>query len=156
LDYEGASRYPAIATLREFAPRWSQQRPLLAIDFHCPSLREASDAPGSSERIFFMNSMDAAVAGEAERFQVMLERAQRGPLRYQRRHNLAFGTRWNTAEIAAPSFLGWASRLPGVRAATVLEVPYANVDSVAVTPESARLLGRDLAMAMKLYLNGGT
>jgi hypothetical protein len=156
LDYEGASRYPAIAAMRELVPRWSRQRPLLAIDFHCPSLREASDAPGSSERIFFMNSIDAAVAGEAERFQVMLERAQRGPLRYQRRHNLAFGTRWNTAEVAAPSFLGWTSRLPGIRAATVLEVPYANVDSVAVTPESARLLGRDLAVAMKLYLNGDT
>jgi hypothetical protein len=152
LDYEGTSRYAAVAALRELAPQWLQGRRLMALDFHCPSIREASDVAGSSERIFFMNSQDEAVAGEAERFQAMLERVQRGPLQYRRRHDLPFGARWNTAEIAAPSFLGWASRLPNIGAAAVIEIPYANVDSVPVTAESARLLGRDLAVAMHKYL----
>jgi hypothetical protein len=38
-----------------------------------------------------------------------------------------------------------------VRVATVLEVPYANAGGVEVTDESARQLGKDLAVAMQSY-----
>jgi hypothetical protein len=156
LDYQGESRYPEVAALRRIVPEWLNGRPLIAIDFHCSYIREASDSPGSSQRVFFMNSMVDSTAHEAARYQTLLEQLQRGPLRYQRRHDLPFGSRWNTAEIAAPSFLGWASNLPETRMATVLEVPYADANGVTVTPDSARLLGRDMAVALDAYLAART
>jgi hypothetical protein len=152
LDYSGDSRYAEVAALRQWVAEHADGRSIVAIDFHCPYVREASEDPGSSERVFFMNSMDAGVAAETSLLQSLLEARQRGPLRYRRIHDLGFGVRWNTGEIAERSFLGWASRLPHVKAAAVLEIPYANVGKVTVTPDVARALGRDLAVAIRAYL----
>lgn len=151
LDYAGTSRYAAVAALREYVARRPAPPLRLAMDMHCSYLREASDEPGSSERVFFMSSMVPAVAAETARFQRALAAGRTGPIPYDPRHDLPFGMRWNTAEIAGRSFIGWASQLPDIWAATVLEVPYANANGVAVTPESARTLGRDLAHALERY-----
>ena len=153
LDYQGESRYASVRALREYVDRESEASLRMAIDLHCPFLRETSDAAGSSERVFFMNSMAPAVEAETKRFQTVLARELRGPIPYSLRHDLALGMRFNTLEIATPSFLGWASQLPGIWVATVLEVPYANADGVEVNPDSARALGRDLAVAMRGYFD---
>ena len=73
-------------------------------------------------------------------------------MRYDGRSDLPFSVRWNTEEIATASFLGWASSPPEIQVAAVLELPYANAGGVAVTPESARQLGRDLAVSMQAYI----
>lgn len=126
----------------------------VAIDFHCAFLREYSEAPGSSERIFFMQSGNPLVATEALQFGRDLRRVQRGPLMYDGRYDLPLGGRWNTPELAGPSFLGWAERQPGVWLASVLEMPYANAAGAAVTPESARAFCADFATALHNYLKG--
>jgi hypothetical protein len=46
----------------------------------------------------------------------------------------------------------WAEDVPGIYAATSLEVPYATANGQAVTAESARALGHDLARAMRELL----
>lgn len=151
LDYTGTSRYASVAALRELVARRRAPPLRLAIDMHCSYLREAGDAPGSSERVFFAGSMVPAVAAETARLQRALAAHRTGPIPYESRHDLPFGMRWNTSDIAGQSFLAWASQLPDIWAATVLEVPYANANGVAVTPDTARALGNDLAHALQLY-----
>ena len=52
------------------------------------------------------------------------------------------------------SFALWAEELPGNRIATTVELPYASVGSAAVTAKTARAFGRDLARALRLFLDG--
>ena len=99
----------------------------------------------------------AAVAGlefSAERFGEILERVQSGPLVYRTTNNLAFGTSWNTAKnfTAGPSVASWAGGLPGVKLGTTIEFPYASVGDAEVNADTARLFGRDLARAIREYL----
>lgn len=150
LDYRGESRYHSVKALRELVSTRSPQT-MLAIDMHCSYLREASQQPGCSEELFFADSMNPNVAAETAVFKRILRRDRRGPIPYDGRSDLPFGVRWNTEETAAPSFVGWASQLPGVRVAAVLEVPYANAGGVEVTDESAMQLGKDLAVAIQSY-----
>ncbi len=154
LDYSGESQYASVAALRKLIADPTTGPLRVAIDFHCSFLREDSEAPGSSERIFFMQSGNPKIAGEAQRFGRDLRRAQRGPLLYDGQYDLPLGVRWNTPELAGPSFLGWAEQQPSVWFATVLELPYANAAGAAVTPESARAFGADFATALRNYLSG--
>ena len=48
----------------------------------------------------------------------------------------------------------WVGGLPGVIFGTSLEIPYANAAGKAVTAETARAFGRDLAHALRVYLEG--
>ena len=150
LDYRGDGRYRSVVALKALIEQLPR-RPMFAMDLHCSYLREATKQPGCSEELFFMGSMNSKVVAETAKFQQILRGGQRGPIRYDGRSDLPFGVRWNTEEIATPSFIGWASNLPDIQVATVLELPYANAGGVAVTPESARQLGRDLAISMQAY-----
>ena len=42
--------------------------------------------------------------------------------------------------------------LPGIGLATTFEIPYANASGQPVTADSARAFGRDLAKALRRYL----
>ena len=42
--------------------------------------------------------------------------------------------------------------MPGVAFGTTIELPYAVAGGVPVTPESARAFGRDLAKAMRVFI----
>jgi hypothetical protein len=151
LDYRGDSRYRSVMALKKLIEQLPR-RPMFAMDLHCSYLRETTKQPGCSEELFFMGSMNSKVVAETAKFQQILRGKQRGPIRYDGRSDLPFGVRWNTEEIAAPSFLGWVSNLPDTQVATVLELPYANAGGAVVGPETARQLGRDLAIAMQSYL----
>ena len=84
----------------------------------------------------------------------MLETIQTGPLVYRSKNNLPFGQGWNNKAnyTAGKPFSHWAAELPGVRAATTIEVAYANAEGKTVTDDSARALGHDLARALRKYL----
>jgi hypothetical protein len=150
LDYRGESRYQSVSALKELIEN-VKPLPMLAMDLHCSYLRESTQQPGCSEQLFFMASMDPNVAARTAKFQQILRTEQRGPIRYDGRSDLPFGMRWNDEAVATPSFVGWASKLPEVQVATVLELPYANAGGVEVTAESARQLGRDLAVSIRAY-----
>jgi hypothetical protein len=151
-DYEGESLYPSVRAIRESAPVWGAGRLRLALDLHCPYISGPRE-----EVIYFVGSPDAEIWAEATRFAETLESLRTGPLPYRVSNNLPFGQGWNTdANLGAgKSFCRWAGELPGIRFATTLEVPYANAGGVAVTPETARAFGRDLAGAMRAYLQSG-
>ncbi len=78
-------------------------------------------------------------------------------LPYRDENSLPFGTAWNTAANYGQYKSGgrWAEEQSGVRLATTIEIPYANVGAAVVTADNARAFGRDLARAIRRYLESG-
>jgi hypothetical protein len=149
-DYEGQSIHPSVRALREFVPRWSQGRLRVALDLHCPHIRGPHN-----EVIYLVGSQSEAMWQEQTAFGEVLASVRTGPLPYRPADNLPFGTAWNTGSAYDPgkSFCRWAAELPGIRLASTIEIPYANVAGSPVTPETARAFGRDLAAAIRAYLD---
>jgi hypothetical protein len=84
----------------------------------------------------------------------ILEECRRGPLIYRAADNLPFGKGWNTGmkDESLKSFGLWAAGLPGIAVAGTIEIPYANASGAEVNADSARAFGRDLARAIRRYL----
>ena len=148
-DYDGASVHATTGALRALVPAWSEGNLSVALDLHCPWIRGEHN-----EVIYFVGGPDERNWAQVQRFSGMLEELQTGPLPYHRLDNLLFGQGWNTAENTSQgrSSSRWAGDLLGIRMATSLETPYANVHDQTVTPDAARALGRDLACALYHYL----
>ena len=148
-DYEGESIYPEVKAIRALAPRWSEGKLRLALDMHCPHVRGTTN-----EVIYFVGGPDQEVWARTVRFSKTLERTQTGTLRHSSEDNMPHGQGWNTPKNYedGKSCARWASELPGILFGTTIEIPYANVKGKAVTAETARELGRDLARAIRHYL----
>ena len=148
-DYAGESIYSQVKAIRERLPEWSGGKLRLALDLHCPGVRGTHN-----EWIYFVGGPDEENWKEVNRFSAILETVQAGPLVFRQKNNLPYGQAWNKPSNfeAGKPFARWAAELPGVRAASTIEIPYANVDGQAVTDESARAFGRDLAKAVRKYL----
>jgi len=148
-DYEGDSIYPTVRAIRQFVPQWSQGKLAAAIDLHCPHI-----SGKYNEVIYIVGSTDAGMWREQQRFAGILESVREGPLPYSAASNLPFGTAWNTAGNYGnyKSCSSWAQELPGIRLATTIEIPYANAGTTVVTADGARAFGRDVARAIRQYL----
>ncbi len=148
-DYQGQSLYASVQAIRDRLPAWSAGKLRFALDMHCPSIRG-----GSHETIYFVGGPDEKKWREVGQFCNLLESTQTGPLVYRSKNNLAFGQEWNNKAnyTTGKPFAHWAAELPGVVAATTIEVAYANAEGREVTDISARTLGRDLARALRKYL----
>lgn len=148
-DYDSNAIYPETRAIQKFVPQWSAGKLRLMIDLHCPYIRGRSH-----EVIHFVGSPKPEIWQEQEQFGKILERVQNGALVYRATNNLPFGKGWNSAKnfTAGPSVAGWAGELPGVKLATTIEFPYANVLGNEVNAKTARAFGRDLARAIRAYL----
>ncbi len=148
-DYAGESLYPEVQALRGWTPQWSQSRLRVAIDLHDPHIRGPHN-----EVIYQVGRPEPAIWAEQRAFGGILQAARIGPLVYRAADDLPFGQGWNKTQnfASGKSFAAWAAEQPGIRLATSIEVPYAEVSGVEVTPETARAFGRDLAGAIREYL----
>ncbi len=161
-DYEGRSIYPKTGALRELVPEWSAGRLRFALDMHCPYIRGEGH-----EEIHFVGTANQENWRRVVRFSEILEAVQtglsrvksreagsRGPLVFKAENNLPFGQSWNTAESFSKgkSFNEWAGQLSGLGFASSIEIPYASAGGRAVTAETAKALGRDLARAIRRFL----
>jgi hypothetical protein len=148
-DYNNESIYPSVRALRSFVPRWSGSRLKAAIDLHCPYIRGRYN-----EVVYLVGSSNSAIWRQQKEFGEILERLCEGELPYSAESNLPFGTAWNTAKNYGKykSFSRWAGEQPGVLLAATIEIPYANVGKTIVTADNARAFGRDLANAVRHYL----
>lgn len=151
-DYGGESIYPSVRALRRFVPAWSAGKLSVMLDLHCPYISGAHN-----EVIYLVGSSNPAIWKQQQQFAEILESVCQGPLPYAAGSSLPFGTAWNTAKNYGKqkSSSRWACEQPSVRMATTIEIPYANVGTVLVTPEKARAFGRDLALALRRYLEDG-
>lgn len=147
LDYHENSRYAESRALRYLIEAEVKRQPIdVALDIHCPYIRDT--------RIFFALGSDPRISASSTHFCRLLEQHQQGSLTYHVEDNLLFGTKWNVQETYAGrrSFWQWAETLPKIRAVATLEVPYALVRGVTVTPEAAREFGGDLVHALRAFL----
>jgi hypothetical protein len=133
--------YPEVRAIKALVPQWSGGQLKIALDLHCPELR--------ARNIYFVGVSDQDIWTRVVHFCKTLERAQKGPLVYSSRNNMPWGSSWNVDPgPGLESCANWASGIPQIKVASAIEIPYADVSGVAVTAESARLLGHDLARAL--------
>ena len=123
------------------------------LDLHCPWIRG-----GLNERVHapLKRDVNGRNASAARRFDDLLERLQSGALRYRASDDLPYGKGWNADGNYAKglSSVNWAlASLPGLRLGHTLEIPFANAGGAAVTPETCRAFGRDLARALRAFLD---
>jgi len=148
-DYLGESIYPAVAALKRFVPKWSDGKLKISLDLHCPWIRG-----GGNEQVFFVGSRIPEMWKRQQHFSRILHEVQTGPLKHDPRHNVPWGKGWNSA-TEPKSCSSWMALRPEVLVGVTIEVPYANAGGRPVTAESARLLGHDLARAMRRYVCTG-
>jgi len=148
-DYNNSSIYPSVKAIRNFVPQWSNRKLKVFIDLHCPYIRGEYN-----EVIYIVGSSNSANWREQQEFAKILESVREGELPYLAKSSLPFGTAWNTAANYGKykSSSRWAGEQSGVLLATTFEIPYANVGTTVVTADKARDFGRDLAHALRLYL----
>ena len=148
-DYMNNSIYPSIRAIRNFVPQWSETKLKVSIDLHCPHIRGKYN-----EFIYMVGSSDSTIWREQQKFARILESVCEGELPYSAKNNLPFGTAWNNGSYYGrlKSCRLWAEEQPGVIMATTFEIPYANVGTTVVTADNARAFGRDLARALRRYL----
>ncbi|MEJ2702640.1 MAG: glycosyl hydrolase family 28 protein [Sedimentisphaerales bacterium] len=148
-DYAGESIYPSVRTIRRLVPQWSRGKLDLVLDLHCPYI-----SGDYNEVIYIVGSSDPAVWKQQQRFAAILESVHTGELPYFAKSNLPFGTAWNTANNfgGLKSCSRWGAEQVGVRLSTTIEIPYANVGDTVVTADNARAFGRDVAVALRRYL----
>ena len=150
-DYGGGAIYPEVAALQGYLPAWSGGKLHAALDLHCPLLRGGQY---NGTTIYLVGSPSPAIWREQQRFGQKLEAAGvLGSLPYRAADNLPFGHGWNTEppEVARCA-CRWFASLPGVRLASTIEIPYADVDGAEVNRDSAADFGRRLAAAIQRYL----
>ncbi len=154
-DYRGTSIYPEVAALRRFIAEWADGRPDINIDLH---------NPGINHNRIYSHALRAGSAREPaartpeREFLESLETVQRGPLKFRVQDSVDFAARMATkSERAEGEKSGGrdhdstAGKCDGAVTAG-FEIPYALAGDVAVTPDTARAFGRDLAHAVVAYL----
>ena len=151
-DYNGTpddSIYPEVRELRQYVAQWLDgTQSNYAIDFHCPWIRG-----DSNEKLYFVGQSQVEAWQQTKEFAAVLEKVKRGPLPYQASNDMPYGVEWNVASsYDGTSFTSWFCSQPNANFGVSLEVPYANAEDVAVTPETARAFGRDLAVALREFL----
>jgi len=149
-DYDRTPVHATVAAIRDLVPRWSAGRLRFALDMHCPYLAGGD----TNEQVHFPGPEDGVAAERLARFAELLAAIREGPIPYSPKHNIPFGTSWNTTGNygAGRSFARWARDLPGIGFANTVEIPYANAGGAEVNADSARALGRDLARAIAIHL----
>jgi len=148
-DYLGESIYNSVKQLRNDVPAWSEGKLKGALDLHCPYIRG-----DDHEKIYLVGSSNTGIWLQQTRFSSIFESVRKGPLDHKTSDNIPFGQAWNTDKnySSGKSFSRWASELEGMKLASTIEIPYATVRGAAVTPLSARALGRDFARTLCKYL----
>jgi len=150
-DYDGRSVHVETAAIRAELPAWADGKLHLALDLHCPWI-----AGPHNEVIYLVGTENPRMEAEQRRFSAILESENKGMLPFRASDFLPFGTDWNSSAnyTGGKGFTRWAAELPGVRLATAIEIPYANVAGAEVNAESARSLGPDVGAAIARYLQG--
>jgi len=144
-DYIDEPIYPSVRALKEFLPNWSNGKLKFTLDMHCPYIKD--------RHIFFTMKGGGSLEENTRRFINLLEKHQRGPLRFSTKHSKVWPPSWGDQ---SKTNQGWCGTLPRIEVATGMELPYAKNGNQPVTPDRARALGRDIVRAIRVYLEQET
>ena len=142
-DYHGRSIYPSVRAIRRFAPSWADGRLRLALDMHCPYIKDRS--------AYFVGTRDKANWELLCRFSEVFDSLQTRPAILDPKHNISWDRPWDANAGPPRSSTRWAATLDGIGLAMTSELPYAVSGEVPVTPDRARTFGRDLARTIRRW-----
>lgn len=148
-DYNPNPIYPEVAAVMRIGET-NRDTMGVFLDLHCPMVH----GPWCN-RFYLVGSPVAGAVPGQERFMKTFQGLREGPILAFADPVLHFGTAWNTGNnfSAGLCAANWAAEaFPAAVLVGAFEVPYANAEGVEVNPESARLLGRDLAAALLSHL----
>lgn len=138
--------HPSVRAIKKLLPEWGGGNLIFAIDINCPyiSLRNPEDI---NDRLFFTAPQTQKANDNLEEFMLRFSKhLSKAPDRPQMKPNdiAKYGTKWN--KLKQPLlFKFWAERLPSVKFAASLEVPYTNISGKWVaTPENLEYIGEKL------------
>jgi hypothetical protein len=155
--------YPEIQAITEQVPQWLDGKPLFFLDLHCPSLRYGDDGDnmdkGTNEYFYIVGqNTEYSPNGieQNQRFGKILEAERKGAIPYKESWNIPYGKSWNTfGDFKTTNLLSssyWGATQPNAIFSASVEIPFANSSGVVVDVNSARDLGRDIARAIRVYL----
>ena len=144
--------YPETKAITEWVGRHAGGKLDVFLDVHCPWIRGKYN-----EWLYtpWKNPMFLRDTLAEQRFSQLLEKMQRGTMRYRAADDLPYGVAWNKGSNYKQGWSAviWAcKKVEGLKVARTLEVPFANANGAVVTPETCRDLGRDVARTLKALL----
>lgn len=144
-------RYPTVRALMKMISGWPSDSKLLMFDFHCPELYD--DAPNLHQTLFFTPPFSEKMKNSLARLTPLIAKFQKtGKLHFDAVKGIngqTYGLDLKTQKTCT----GWAGEQPNIVLTGTLEVPYANIEGVEVTPEHMREFGHSFAEALKEYLS---
>ena len=148
--------HPEVRAIREMLEKWAKESgaPSVVMDLHCPWLRGSWFKKDDSNEYIYAVGIKQVEARQQRMFEI-LERVQESGSGFLASDYYAEGRGWNTgANYKAGSTLTqWAIRTwPDAPLVICFEIPFANARRMTLTPPAFRLFGRDIALALKAYL----
>ncbi|AWI09800.1 M14 family zinc carboxypeptidase [Ereboglobus luteus] len=142
--------HPTVRAFKKQVSEWIDGRPAVLFDMHCPSEK--------GKTLFFFTEaaeLNKKISDNVNRYCSILEAERKSPLYYKKSHNRIAKNSKNPALVKCNT---WFMTLPETIAAMTLEIPYAlaadigATDGAAVTADRARLFGKDMAKALRIFL----
>ncbi len=148
-DYREDYIYESVGAIMALLPEWTGGGRNIAIDCHCPWIRSKHN-----ETIFIMGAEDSLRAAKQLHFSDLIAKNNEGELEYSSENFIHHNNRsWSKAPEARDKFSYWAWSLPGNELSFSLEITYGVNGEQLITADNAREFGRDVARALKEYMN---
>ncbi len=144
--------YPETKAITEWIAGHAGGRLDVFIDVHCPWIR------GKYNEWLYTPWKDPKIVPNLElddRFSELIEKLQRGPLRYRAADDLPFGQAWNKGinyDQGWSSIIWGCNSIKGLKICRTFEVPFANANGAVVTPDGCREFGGDVIRALREIL----
>lgn len=150
------SIHPEIKAIREMLEKWAKESgaPSVVMDLHCPWLRGSWFKKDDSNEYIYAVGIKQ-VEAKQRRMCEILERVQESGSGFLASDYYAEGRGWNSGAnyTAGSTLTQWAIRTwPDAPLVICFEIPFANARRMTLTPPAFRLFGRDIALALKAYL----
>lgn len=148
-DYIENNIYPETRAIRDLVGGWPGCGLTAHVDLHCPWLRGTD----WNQHVYQVGLRYPKHWAGQQRFAAILERVHQGVVPYRADGNLPFGEAWNVASTQGEhlSSTRWTGGFTDARFVSSFEIPYAEADGVAMTPDAARELGRSMAASLREY-----
>ena len=148
--------HPEVKAIRDMMAAWEKEcgAPSVVMDLHCPWLRGSWFKKDESNEYIYAVGIKQVEARQ-QRMCEILERVQESGSGFLASDYYAEGRGWNSGAnyTAGSTLTQWAIRTwPDAPLVICFEIPFANARRMTLTPPAFRLFGRDIALALKAYL----
>ena len=110
---------------------------------HCPYL-----VGGRNLELFFVGMPDDKMWTKVGQFSEILEKVQKGTLKFNSQNNLPYGLEWNVGSEGKTSS-SWFANIVNDGISTSIEIPYAIAGGEIVNQTTAKEFGHDLIVALR-------